>query len=1327
MWLIAWLACSAPEAPEAGPTAAQRLTDRPGPPRVAVEPLLWLQAERVPESTAPPTSTHGVPMGMGGGFMAGFGGGLPIDRASRVRAELELLPLEGGRWATRRWSTWALWDPELGLVGAAAAGGSRGASVPTPDGRLLLGEQSPVAQLEADPPPMRGARAALLQRDPLYELLWTADYGVLARRHGSREIGGLDPRGTRWLERREPEAGRPGGLAVRATEGDKPRLLRGCVAADAAWWSTDGARLACRTPDGLSLFDVDRARELAKWDSEEEGLDPALAIVGRQRVALLATDGRTVVGWDPQDDTSWRVTVDLPVARGSPPLAWTDDGSLLLALDKGGAISAFLAEDGTHLEPSWGRVLPVLAVAANDVGQVAALREDALLVWEPSGELIGTCTGLPPSFRPRLRWDGAELVLDTSGARRLRLTPDCATVSEEALEEHEWDGPIRSPSGDWTLSRSGALKHGAELVSKERRRPDGAVRALDDDGHVWTALGPRISRRDAPSASLEAGLGVRALWVGSHTVVAGHIDGSVTVWPRPEPGMVSEALAPPPVPTPFEVAPAEVPTGAPLGEGVLLGLGGGRWLSGGTVVGADGTRSAAPPRLRTASVLDELGLLWTPGAVYDLDTLSPAPPVDCTDASTPMCDRSTLAVSTAGRYALVRLDRGLALHGPDGRVPLAGVTARSAVMSADGSVVAAADGERLWLWHRSDRRLAERTIEDPGEGVIALSPDGRTLAALASSEAVTLFDTERGTPIGVLETGIGPYRRGGALAFAPDGNTLAARIRGQLVRWSLPNGLPERRTTHPGPIEAVALDRAGARVASWSADGTLALWDVGSGGAIATIPDVGGVDSMSFEGAELVVGTKAEPLRFGADGALLQGIPRPVGRATGIRFADDGELEVLHGRRWYAVDEATGLLSRARPAATRLDWVGAVTHERWSFRGPGHSATGPPPGRPCASVAGWSCSTVPSRSEPEPQHGKRVLPDPTGTAWLELDGEPTVHANGSRRVLRATRAEGPRSSTRGMTWTWTAEGALLGGGEGWWGRWSKDGGPPERRTRVTGRIQGIAVAASGTVATLRTVGVDPESSVLVASTPDGHPLCVLPGYGTHLTLGEWGRRAAWLDGSGHVRSADLEACAMTLAPAVPEVPAAERLRQRREARARGERRRAGDLEVGTEWDDDHVLRLATYRGDSVLESRVLDSSPHALPPTLVGADPGGASVLLRDDHSLTRWTVQPLAVLERASLPDGSLRFGRWSEGPLGALNLEGGRLWLWPRGDRRLRYVDSDAYVVAWAWAPGRGSVVTATPNGTLHVLSYAELVRRSVPLDPSAPPEHSRSRRRR
>jgi WD40 repeat protein len=118
----------------------------------------------------------------------------------------------------------------------------------------------------------------------------------------------------------------------------------------------------------------------------------------------------------------------------------------------------------------------------------------------------------------------------------------------------------------------------------------------------------------------------------------------------------------------------------------------------------------------------------------------------------------------------------------------------------------------------------------PSDAVLALalSPDGKTVAAAGEGGAIRLYDLGPGT---LLRQCDGHDQAVLAVAFAPDGRTLASGGAGATLRvWDVASAKERwHRSAHEFEVTAVAFAPDGKTLASGGGDKTVQLWDAATG------------------------------------------------------------------------------------------------------------------------------------------------------------------------------------------------------------------------------------------------------------------------------------------------------------------------------------------------------------------------------------------------------------------------------------------------------------------------------------------------------------------
>lgn len=167
--------------------------------------------------------------------------------------------------------------------------------------------------------------------------------------------------------------------------------------------------------------------------------------------------------------------------------------------------------------------------------------------------------------------------------------------------------------------------------------------------------------------------------------------------------------------------------------------------------------------------------------------------------------------------------------------------------SSDGSFVAVAGGSLVRVWSLAgDSLIASvgRRFSEVALGV-AVSPDGKTIAAGYMDAAVRLWNIADGTEIATLT---GHSQVVHTVAFSPDGSTLASGSSDGTVRlWDL-STMEERTVFTVGTgIREIELSPGGRYLAAGSLDGAVRLWSMSTGEEVAGMQgDARQVNAIAF-------------------------------------------------------------------------------------------------------------------------------------------------------------------------------------------------------------------------------------------------------------------------------------------------------------------------------------------------------------------------------------------------------------------------------------------------------------------------------------------------
>jgi WD40 repeat protein/tRNA A-37 threonylcarbamoyl transferase component Bud32 len=239
-------------------------------------------------------------------------------------------------------------------------------------------------------------------------------------------------------------------------------------------------------------------------------------------------------------------------------------------------------------------------------------------------------------------------------------------------------------------------------------------------------------------------------------------------------------------------------------------------------------------------------------------------------------------------------------------------------VSPDGRTVASAGEDwAVKLWDLATGRVLHSLTAHTGAVCgLAFSPDGRRLASGSRDGTIALWDVAGGTEVRALHWHSRSFSR---IQFSPDGRTLAAGDEGGLVKfWDVADGKAGRPLHgHAGAVRCVAFSPDGTRLASGGEDRTVRVHDLATG-RVQTFKTPNAVNQVAFspDGRTLAaVGDAPDPAVLLWDLETGQATTRPgdKGHLLGVAFSPSAPLLATCGEDGtVALWDLTGGVRRVR-------------------------------------------------------------------------------------------------------------------------------------------------------------------------------------------------------------------------------------------------------------------------------------------------------------------------------------------------------------------------------------------------------------------------------
>ncbi len=243
------------------------------------------------------------------------------------------------------------------------------------------------------------------------------------------------------------------------------------------------------------------------------------------------------------------------------------------------------------------------------------------------------------------------------------------------------------------------------------------------------------------------------------------------------------------------------------------------------------------------------------------------------------------------------------------------------------AVVTGGTSDGVAVWDRATGQPL-RTLDESWANAMAVSPDGRLVAAGDEFYEVGLWDIASGRRLAVCPTE--DLTSIDAIAFAPDGRSFVADGIGRTTYVCPADGKSEPRSfgKHRGLAyaKAIAFSPDGALIARAQSDHLVTIWDAASGELLHTLSDhAGKVTSLAFfpDGKRLVTGSEDQAVKLWSMADFtLEATLLPFGGEAAVMQAD-GTITTSRGGAAHLVKVEGGTWSALSPDEVRADGAGA--------------------------------------------------------------------------------------------------------------------------------------------------------------------------------------------------------------------------------------------------------------------------------------------------------------------------------------------------------------------------------------------------------------------